>query len=104
MSVVRLVTSEGVNFTLGQETWLQALRIYGEKFYYTEKGTEKASDIDITRGQKVAHSLVCVGLYILFQFSAVTQSCPTICNPMDCSMPGLHIHHQLPEFTQTHVH
>ena len=38
------------------------------------------------------------------QFSSVAQSCPTLCDPMDCSMPGLPIHHQLPEFTQTHVH
>ena len=38
------------------------------------------------------------------QFSSVTQPCPTFCNPMDCSMPGLPVHHQLPEFTQTHVH
>ena len=38
------------------------------------------------------------------QFSSVAQSCPTPCNPMDCSMPGLSVHHQLPEFTQTHVH
>ena len=38
------------------------------------------------------------------QFSSVAQSCPTLCNPMDCSMPGLPVHHQLPEFTQTHVH
>ena len=38
------------------------------------------------------------------QFSSVAQSCPTFCDPMDCSMPGLPAHHQLPEFTQTHVH
>ena len=38
------------------------------------------------------------------KFSSVAQSCPTLCNPMDCSMPGLPVHHQLPEFTQTHVH
>ena len=38
------------------------------------------------------------------QFSSVTQSCPTVCNPMNCSMPGLPVHRQLPEFTQTHVH
>ena len=37
-------------------------------------------------------------------FSSVTQSCPTLCNPMNRSMPGLPVHHQLPEFTQTHVH
>ena len=35
---------------------------------------------------------------------SVTQSCLTLCNPMDCSMPGLPVHHQLLEFTQTHVH
>ena len=38
------------------------------------------------------------------QFSSVTQSCPTLCNPMNFSMPGLPVHYQLPEFTQTHVH
>ena len=38
------------------------------------------------------------------QFSSVAQSYPTLCNPMNCSMPGLPVHHQLPEFTQTHVH
>ena len=38
------------------------------------------------------------------QFSSVTQSCPTLCDPMNCSTPGLPVHHQFPEFTQTHVH
>ena len=38
------------------------------------------------------------------QFSSVTQSCPTLCNPMNRSAPGLPVHHQLPEFTQTHIH
>ena len=38
------------------------------------------------------------------QFSSVTQSCPTLCNPMDCSIPGLPVYHQLPEFTQIHGH
>ena len=38
------------------------------------------------------------------QFSSVTQLCPTLCNPMNSSTPGLPVHHQLPEFTQTHVH
>ena len=38
------------------------------------------------------------------QFSSVGQSCPTLYNPMDSSTPGLPVHHQLPEFTQTHVH
>ena len=38
------------------------------------------------------------------QFSSVTQSCPTLCDSMNRSMPGLPVHHQLPEFTQTHDH
>ena len=41
---------------------------------------------------------------IQFQFSSVVQLCPTLCNPMDCSMPGLPVHHQLPELAQTQVH
>ena len=39
-----------------------------------------------------------------FQFSSVTQSCPALYDSMDCSTPGLFVHQQLPEFTQTHVH
>ena len=38
------------------------------------------------------------------QFSSVTQSCPTLCNPMDHSTPGFPVHHQFPKLTQTHVH
>ena len=38
------------------------------------------------------------------QLSSVAQSCPTLCDPMNRSMPGLPVHHQLPEFTQIHVH
>ena len=38
------------------------------------------------------------------QFSSVAQSCLTLCDPVNCSMPGLPVHHQFPEFTQTHVH
>ena len=38
------------------------------------------------------------------QFSSVAQSCPTLCDPMNSSKPGLPVHHQLPEFTQTHVY
>ena len=39
-----------------------------------------------------------------YQIRSVAQSCPTLCEPMNCSTPGLPVHHQLPEFTQTHVH
>ena len=40
----------------------------------------------------------------VIQFSSVTQSCSTLCNPMNHSMPGFPVHHQLPEFAQTHIH
>ena len=43
-------------------------------------------------------------MYFPFQFSSVAQSCLTLCNLMDCGTPGFPVHHQLPEFTQTHVH
>ena len=42
--------------------------------------------------------------FFYFQFSSVTQSCPTFCDPMDCSMTGFPVHHHLPELAQTHVH
>ena len=40
----------------------------------------------------------------IFEISSVAQSCPTLCDPMNRSTPGLPVHHQLPEFTQTHVY
>ena len=50
---------------------------------------------------------LCYFLFSVFshlQFSSVAQSCPTLCDPMNCSMPGFPVHHQHPECTQTHVH
>ena len=50
--------------------------------------------------------LACLPHYkdVSVQFSSVSQLCPTPCDPMNCSTPGLPVHHQLPEFIQTHVH
>ena len=48
--------------------------------------------------------IFCSSIFPSVQFSSVSQSCPTLCDPMNCSMPGLPVHHQLPESTQTHVH
>ena len=45
-----------------------------------------------------------VDMYQSVQFSSVVQSCPILWDPMNRSMPGLPVHHQLPEFTQTHIH
>ena len=53
----------------------------------------------------VLHVCICIYVNVFsVQFSSATQSCPTLCHPMNCSMPGLPVHHQLPEFKQTYVH
>ena len=46
----------------------------------------------------------CLQGFLSQAVSSVIKSCPTLCDPMDCSTPGLPVHHQLPEFNQTHVH
>ena len=56
-----------------------------------------------SRCQHCFKHFICINISSV-QFSSVAQSCPTLCNPMNHSTPGLPIHHQLPEFTQTHVH
>ena len=54
----------------------------------------------------ITHWKICLIACILYsvQFSSVAQSCPTLCDPMNHSTPDLPVHHQLPEFTQIHVH
>ena len=55
--------------------------------------------------QLVSHPVWHFAWYTLFSsFSSVSQSCPTLCDTMDCSTPSLPVHQQLPKFTQTHVH
>ena len=56
------------------------------------------------RGKQNQDSATSSFCLVSVQFSSVAQSCPTLCDPMNCSMPGLPVHHQLREFTQTHVH
>ena len=53
---------------------------------------------------KVLFSRLYKQLLQFSQFRSVAQSCPTLCDPMNCGTPGLPVHHQLPEFTQTHAH
>jgi len=60
--------------------WTQVLRI-ADRFFTTKPPRKPRND-----------------------FSSVTQLCPTLCDPMNCSTPGFPVHHQLSEFTQTHVH
>ena len=68
------------------------------------------------RGWTHVSCISCIGRWVLYhwatwevslefyQFSSVTQSCPTLCDPVDCSTPGIPVHHQLLELAQTHVH
>ena len=65
--------------------------------------------IYIYRERHLAVLWKCFFMFVIFkyssvQFSSATQPCPTLCNPMNCDVPGLPVHHQLLEFTQTHVH
>ena len=52
----------------------------------------------------ISHIVLGPILMTSVHFSSVAQSCPTLCNPIDCNMPGFPVHQQLPELTQTHVH
>ena len=63
--------------------------------YYCGQESLRRNGVAIIVNKRVRHAI---------QFSSVTQSCPTLCDPMNHSTPGLPVHHQLPEFTQTHVH
>ena len=65
-------------------------------------GEKETKEIVVDRRELVVKDIVLIQAY--YQFSSVVQSCPTLCDPMNCSTPGLPVHHQLLEFTQTHVH
>ena len=56
--------------------------------------------IVLERGERI----ICYTIFSSVQFSSFAQSCLTLCDPMNHSTPGLPVHHQLPEFTQTHIH
>ena len=80
--------------------------------------TVQLSQLYVTTGKTMAvtiwtmiHSVLCRGYFTPdstvfegFCCYSVAQSCPTLCDPMDCSRPGFPVHHQLPELAQTHVH
>ena len=74
--------------------WLE----YWTGFQDTEQWKMIKEALHLTNGTQKPDGTVKIG------FSSVAQSCPTLCDPMNRSTPGLTIHHQLPEFTQTHVH
>ena len=73
-------------------------------FLATAREKQKAEHRGKRWGSCQGKSIYYIHVYILDQFSSVPQSYPTLCDPVDCSTPGLPVHHQLPEPTQTHVH
>ena len=77
----------------------KALLGEGEKCACTCSG----GHLEVLRVRGGGSSLVLQVVQGLNQIRSVAQSCPTLCNPMNRSTPGLPVHHQLPEFTQTHV-
>ena len=93
-------SQRGLNY-IAQETLLNVMWQPGWEGGYVAPGWEPCT--------RMAESLHCspetiITLLIGHQFSSVAQSCPTHCDPMNRSTPGLPVHHQLPEFTQTHNH
>ena len=78
------------------------LRNVSAEVMYSYIDRDQASSDKPLPGIKPTALLICI--FSPVQFSSVAQSCLTLWDPMDCSAPGLPVHHQLPEFTQTHVH
>ena len=68
------------------------------------KPSLKGCFFDEVRKAGMLAQATCNTFLAQFKFSSVSQSCLTLCDPMDCSTPGLPVHHQLPELAQTHVH
>ena len=86
--------TQNLNDTMDQLDLIYIYRIFHPRtinFNFFSSAHGNFSRIDQILGQKS-------------QLSPGAQSCPTLCDPINCSMPGLPVHHQLPEFTQTHVH
>ena len=78
--------------------WLQ------EPLYQRALGSSYKQALNCLLGRMWPFAIPCSVSALFFQFSSVTQSCQTLCDPFNCSTSGLPVHHQLPEFTQTHVH
>ena len=93
--------------------YLHNFRVFLPKTHYCMMvltDVPKLFDLPVCKRWRLIH-LPLVGLNdsllinrVSVQFSSVAQLCPTLCDPMDCSIPGFPVHHQLPELAQTHVH
>ena len=89
-----------------QQSWEWGTQIRASnRFRQMQSLVSQQSNLIQYHGEKSDFSVMILDqLDIYIQFSSVAQLGPTLCNPMNCSTPGLPVHHQLPESTQTHVH
>ena len=87
-----------------RKDWLDLLAVQGTLKSLLQHHSSKASIFQCLAFfiVQLSHPYLTTGKN--HQFSSVAQSCPTLCNPMNRSTPGLPVHHQLPEFTQTRIH
>ena len=81
----------------------QELVMDREAWHAAVRGITELDCSAVKLGVKWGSVCTCQDYLRSVHFSSVTQSCPTLCNPMDCSMPGFPVHCQLPELAQTHV-
>ena len=72
--------------------------------YYSSRRWLRDQESRVVSGEASSGGNIFIQKPLSVKFNLDAQSRPTLCGPMDCSMPGLPVHHQLPEFTQTHVH
>ena len=110
MQEKRDVHSECITrWSIPKSDWLYSLQPKMEKLYTVSKNNLGADcgsnhELLITEFKLKLKKVGKTTRPFSYQLSSVTQSCPTLCNSMNRSTPGLPVHHQLPEFTQTHVH
>ena len=85
------------------DTFMFPVRKMGVRASVCAKSTESCP-VDYSPPGSSVHGILLARILKWVQFSSVVQSCPPLCEPMDCSMPGFPVQHQLPELTQNHVH
>ena len=76
----------------------------GDTTFLPSQSPKISSNIKCSMISMDEEGLTCFAKFMVVRFSSVAQLCPTLFNPMNCSRPGLPVHHQLLESTQTHVH
>ena len=84
--------------------WHKKLELHLVAFCFTLKLSFLHGALVTFSGEWCKESKIWTAGVFIVQFSSVTQLCPTLCDPMNHNTPGLPVHHQLLEFTQTHVH